>query len=185
MSGLTTLTARLVTRTVRRPGTAAAVLVVTVAVVGVLAGVVWSLAVTPTRLTRAAGGLQLDEVAGATVFASTGWFCVVTAVLGLLVGVLAAPVARRAATVGRALAATLAAALVPAVLAVLTWQVGELVGRGPSSAQAAAVPDGGTVDAALSLGTPVALVVGPLLAVAVVLVVTTWPRRDHDLSAGD
>lgn len=173
----------LITRTARRPGTAAAVLVLVVAVVGALAGVVWSLVVTPARLTRVGGGLQLDEVAGATVFAATGWFCVVTAVLGLLVGVLAAQVARRAATVGRALIATLGAATVPAVLAVLTWQVGELVGRGPSSAQAAAVPDGGTVDAALSLGTPVALVVGPLLALVVVLVATAWPRRGHDQPA--
>ena len=156
-----------------------------VVVVGVLAGLVWSVVVTPTRLARVGGGLQLDEVAGATVFAATGWFCVVTAVLGLAVGVLLAPVARRAATTGRALTATLAAAVVPAVLAVLTWQVGELAGRGPTPAQAAAVPDGGTVDAALALGTRVALVVGPLVALVVVLVVTAWPRRPRKVAVAD
>lgn len=162
-----------------------AALVLAVAVVGVLAGVAWAFVVTPTRLARVGSGLQLDEVAGATVFAATGWFCVVTAVLGLVVGVLLAPVARRAATTGRALAATVAAGLVPAVLVVLTWQVGELVGRGPTSAQAAAVPDGGTVDAAVTLGTPVALVVGPLLALVVVLVVTVSPQRERPEPVGD
>ena len=158
---------------------------VLVAAVGALAGLVWSLVVTPTRLTRVGAGLQLDEVAGATTFAATGWFCVVTALLGLVVGVLVAPVARRAATTARAVTATLAAALVPAVLAVLTWQVGELAGRGPTPARAAAVPEGGTVDAALSLGTPVALVVGPLVALLVVLVVTTWPRRPREVAVAD
>lgn len=162
-----------------------AALVLAVGVVGVLAGVVWSWVVTPTRLSRVGGGLQLDEIAGATVFAATGWFCVVTAVLGLVVGVLLAPVARRAATPARAVAVTLAAGLVPAVLAVLTWQVGELLGRGPTSAQAAAVPEGGTVDAAVTLGTPVALVVGPLLALVVVLVVTVWPQRERPEPVGD
>lgn len=162
-----------------------AALLLAVGVAGVLAGVVWSLVVSPTHLTRVGGGLQLDEVAGATVFAATGWFCVVTAALGLVVGVLLAPVARRAATAGRAVAVTLAAGLVPAALGVLTWQVGEVVGRGPTPAQAAAVPQGGTVDAALSLGTPVALVVGPLLALAVVLVVTVWPQRARPQPVGD
>lgn len=168
-----------------RPGPAGAALVLAVVVVGVLGGVVWSTVVTPTQLTRVGGGLQLDEVAGATVFAATGWFCVVTAALGLVVGVLLAPVARRAATTGRAVGATLAAAVVPAVLSVLTWQVGELLGRGPTSAQVAAVPDGGTVDAAVTLGTRVSLVVGPLVALVVVLVVTAWPRHERPEPVGD
>lgn len=160
----------------RRPGLAGLVVLAVVAT-GTVAGVAWELVVTPARLTRTAGGLSLDEVAGATVFAATGWFCVVTAVPAVVVGALLAPIARRAVTRTGSLAATVLSGVAPAVLGVVAWQVGELIGRGPSSAQAAAVPVGGAVDAALSLGTPVALLVGPLVALVVVLVVTVWPDR--------
>ncbi len=169
----------------RRPSAAAALAVLALAAAGVGAGLVWALVVTPTRLTKAAGGLSLDEVSGATVFSATGWFCVVTAAVGLVVGVLAGLGLRRTRSPAAWYAVPVVAALAPALVALVAWQTGELAGRGPSAAAVAALADGSAVDAPLLLGTRTALAVGPLVAVAVVLVAAVWPARSGDPALGD
>ena len=166
----------------RRARLATALAVPALVVAGGVAGLVWALLVSPTRLTRTAGGLSLDEVAGATVFSATGWFCVLTAVVGLAVGVLAGRGLRRARSAAAAYAAPLVAVLAPALVALVAWQTGELAGRGPSASAIAALADGARVDAPLRLGTHVALAVGPLVAVAVVLVAAVWPARSGQVA---
>jgi len=163
----------------RRGGTVgfAVFAVAAVIVAGALTGLVWSVVVSPTQLRKTAGGLVLDEVAGATSFGATGWFCVTTGAVGLAIGAVVAPVARRAASVSVALSGLVLAMVAPVVAALIAWWVGQRLGAGPSPAQVAAVVDGGSVAAPLRLGTPVALAVAPLLAVVVVVAGSLWPAR--------
>lgn len=171
-------------RRVGSTGLAGLAVIAGVLATGAVTGLVWSLVVTPTALRKTAGGLVLDEVAGATVFGATGWFCVLTAVIGIAVGAVVAPIARRSASAGVAVAGLVLAVVTPVVISLVAWWVGQRIGAGPSPATVAGMADGGTVDAPLRLGAPVALAVGPLAAVAVVVTVTAWPRRTRDRAPG-
>jgi LPXTG-motif cell wall-anchored protein len=98
-------------------------------------------------------------------------FTLVLAGLGLLAGAAAWWLRRR-----RGVATLLALALGTAVAAVVAWQVGALLGAGPTKAQLADVGARGTT--ALHLGSLPALAVGPFVAVFAYLVPALVLRTD-------
>jgi hypothetical protein len=90
-------------------------------------------------------------------------FVLVLAVLGLFAGAVAWRLRRR-----RGVATVVALAVGASATAVLAWQVGQLLGAGPTEAQLADV--GATVTTSLTLGSPAALAVAPFTAVLAYLV---------------
>jgi hypothetical protein len=115
-------------------------------------------------------------------------FVLVLAVVGLIAGVAAWLLRRR-----RGVATVVALALGALATAVVAWQVGEVLGAGPTQAQLADV--GAVVTTSLTLGSPAAIAVAPFMAVLgyVVRVVVTHddglgrtaerPRRDEQSSS--
>jgi hypothetical protein len=109
--------------------------------------------------------------------ADDGMYVLVLAGLGVLAGT-AVWLRRRAR--GVVTLTALAAGMIAASL--VTWQVGQLLGPGPTDAELAEV--GGTVTTGLQLGAVAAVAVGPFLAVLTYLVATTMVARD-DLGRDD
>ena len=107
-------------------------------------------------------------------------FTLILAGLGLLAGAAAWWLRRH-----RGVATVLALALGATAAAVVAWQVGELLGAGPTKAQLADV--GARVTTALRLGGPPALAVAPFAAVFAYLVPVLVARADDlgRVSSGD
>jgi hypothetical protein len=109
--------------------------------------------------------------------ADDGVYVLVLAGLGLLTGL---AVWSRRRTRGVVALAALAAGMTAASL--VAWQVGELLGRGPSDEQLSDV--GATVTSGLELGAVAAVTVAPFVAVLTYLVASTFAARD-DLGRDD
>jgi hypothetical protein len=109
--------------------------------------------------------------------ADDGVYVLVLAGLGVLAGI-AVWLRRRAR--GVVALAALAAGMIAASL--VAWQVGQLLGPGPTDQQLADV--GATVTTGLRLGAVAAVSVGPFLAVLTYLVATSFSARD-DLGRDD
>jgi Protein of unknown function (DUF2567) len=151
----------------------AAVVVLVLAVSGLLAGLVW-LWLAPRadfRVTAndvvAIGGPPSDEL----FMADDGVFVLVLAVLGLLAGLAVWRLRRRRGVV------TLAGLVVGTGLAgLVAWQLGRVLGEGPTKAELAHV--GARVTTKLDLGSPTALAVAPFFAVVVYLVAASFTPDD-------
>ena len=151
------------------PALAAAGAGVTV-LLGLVAGLAWAVLVPQVSLQRVAGGLELDETSGAALFSFDGWYAVVALVGGLVLGVLAIPVARRR---GWPVAAATAVAAVLAGL--LQWWLGIHLDRG------GAAVDGATrTTVRLTLAAHSALAVWPLGACLALVAVSVLAPRLFD-----
>ncbi len=109
--------------------------------------------------------------------ADDGVYVLVLAALGLLAGV-AVWLRRRA----RGVVALTALATGMIAASLVAWQVGQLLGPGPTEEQLADV--GGTITTGLQLGAVAAVAVGPFVAVLTYLVATTLATHD-DLGRED
>jgi hypothetical protein len=142
------------------------------AVVGVPLGLLWwALAPRADYRITGSGPVVIGNPSEELLVADDGVFVIVVAVLGLLAGVLTWMVRRR-----RGVAGLLAVALGTLAGSAVAWQIGELLGPGPSKAALAHV--GGRVTTSLTLGTVPALAVAPFVALLVWLVATLYSRGD-------
>ncbi len=134
-------------------------LVLALGLAGVPAGLAWlGLAPRADFQITDGGPEPIGSPSGELLVADDAVFVLVLAVVGLIAGAAAWLLRRRRGV------ATLVALAVGAVLtAVVAWQVGELLGAGPTDAQIADV--GAVVTSSLTLGSPAAIAVAPFTAV--------------------
>ena len=158
---------------------AAAILVLVLAVVGLLAGVIWS--VLAPRLgfsvVRGSGGpvgIQTDPESEALI-AADGWFAIIGAVLGVLTGL--AVWSRR---LSRGPVLVVALAIASLVGSLVAWRFGLWLGRHPTAGQvhAALGHVGAALHARLTLRAKGALFFQPFFAVLTVVVATGFSRLD-------
>ena len=136
----------------------AAGLVLLLAVAGVVAGVVWAwLAPRADFRITDAGPVVIGNPSEELFAADDAVFVLVLAVFGLVAGVSAWFLRRR-----RGVAIVLALSVGCAAMGVVAWQLGELLGAGPSKAELTHV--GGVVTTALHLASLPALAVAPFTA---------------------
>jgi hypothetical protein len=98
-------------------------------------------------------------------------FVLVLAAVGLIAGIAAWRMRRR-----RGVATVVALAVGTVATALVAWQVGELLGVGPTEAQIADV--GAVVTTSLTLGSPAAIAVGPFMAVLAYVVAVLTVHDD-------
>jgi hypothetical protein len=145
---------------------------------GVAAGLLWwGLAPRATFAVTADGPVPVGRPSPELSFADDGVFTLVLAALGLVAGLVAWRLRRR-----RGVATVLALAVGTVLASLAAWQLGELLGAGPSPAELAAV--GTQVVTPLELGSPAALAVAPFLAV-LGYVVATLLTAAEDLDRPD
>ena len=145
---------------------------------GVAAGLLWwALAPRATFEVTADGVVPVGHPSAELPFADDGVLTLVLAGLGLVAGLVAWRLRRR-----RGVATVLALALGAVLASVAAWQLGELLGAGPSPAELAAV--GTRVITPLRLRSPAALAVAPFLAV-LGYVVCTLLSASEDLDRPD
>jgi hypothetical protein len=143
------------------------------AVTGIPAGLLWwALAPRADFRITAEGPQPIGDPSPELLAGDDVVFAVLLAAVGLLAGVLAWSFLRR----HRGVATLLAVTLGTAASAAVAWQVGELLGPGPSRAELAHV--GARVTTSLHLGSLPALAVGPFFAVLAYLVAALVTRRD-------
>lgn len=144
---------------------------------GIPLGVLWWLVAPRRNYEVSADGAFAIVPESEAAVGSDGWFMLLTAVVALAAAALAW---RREAHRGPLMAAGLAVGVL--LCGLVTWQVGTLLGPGPSSA---ALQDiGAVVLGPLGLRAYGVLVVGPFLAVAGYLLAVCFAPRD-DLRANN
>ena len=145
---------------------------------GVTAGLLWwALAPRATFEVTADGVVAVGHPSAELPFADDGVLTLVLAGLGLVAGLVAWRLRRR-----RGVATVLALALGAVLASLAAWQLGELLGAGPSPAELAAV--GTRVITPLRLRSPAVLAVAPFLAV-LGYVVCTLLSASEDLDRPD
>ena len=141
-----------------------------------MAGLIW-VAVAPTPLLReiAQGEAELINAESSAFIVADAWFVLITAVGGLITGVLGDRLLVRRA--GPAAAAGLVLGAVAAALAAL-W-VGDNLGLGTYHHLLASSPVGASFHASLALGAKSALALWPLCTSGVILLAESG-RRDSE-----
>ena len=150
----------------------AAGVVAGLALAGVPAGLLWW-ALAPRadfRITET-GPVPIGDVSPELLVADDAVLALVLAGVGLLAGVAAWFLRRR-----RGVATVLALALGACLTAVVAWQVGELLGAGPSAAQLADV--GARVTTSLTLSSPAAMALAPFTALLAYVVAVLYTPDD-------
>jgi LPXTG-motif cell wall-anchored protein len=147
--------------------------VLVLALAGLPAGLIWLwLAPRASYRVTATGVESLGGTPSSELFmADDGVYVLVLAGLGLLAG-LAVWLLRRHR--GVVVLAALAAGMIAAAL--VAWQLGELLGPGPTPERLADV--GATVTTGLRLGAVAAVAVGPFVAILTYVVASTLTSRD-------
>jgi hypothetical protein len=147
-------------------------LVVVLALAGIPTGLAWW-ALAPRAVFRIteAGPEPLGSPSAELLIADDAVFALVLAVAGLLAGAVAWRLRRR-----RGVATAVAVAVGALATAVVAWQVGEVLGVGPTQAQIEEV--GARVTTSLTLGSPAALAVAPFVAVLAYVVGTLTSHDD-------
>ena len=154
------------------------VLVGVLVLAGVAAGLLWwARAPRATFEVTADGLVPVGHPSAELPFADDGVLTLVLAGIGLVAGLVAWRLRRR-----RGVATVLALAVGTVLASLAAWQLGELLGAGPSPAELAAV--GTRVITPLRLGSPAALAVAPFLAV-LGYVVSTLLTASEDLDRPD
>jgi hypothetical protein len=142
------------------------------AVAGVPLGVLWwALAPRAEYRITSGGPVAIGNPSEELLVADDAIFVLIVAALGLAAGIATWLVRRR-----RGPAALLGVAFGTLAGAAVAWQVGELLGPGPS--RAALTHVGGRVTTSLTLGMLPALAVGPFVAVLVWLIGALYARTD-------
>lgn len=145
---------------------------------GAVAGAVWEAVVDlPTYTVNADGGAATSERGLTAVVGSDAWFCVLGALLGLLLGLVGW---RRLRSLGWPL--VLLVVLTAAAAGLVAWWVGTALGPGPFNPRLAAAGPGDVVSVALELRAPGSLLVWPFLAVVPVLLGSSLGRDDEEFA---
>jgi hypothetical protein len=141
-------------------------------VAGVALGVLWWLLAPRAdyRITTA-GPVPIGNPSEELLIADDSIFVLIVAVLGLAAGIATWLIRRR-----RGLAGLLGVSLGTLAAAAVAWQVGEMLGHGPT--RVALTHVGGQVTTRLTLGSVPALAVGPFFAVLVWVGGTLYARAD-------
>jgi hypothetical protein len=141
---------------------------------GAVAGLIW-VAVAPTPLLReiAPGEAELISAESSAFIVADAWFVLITAVGGLITGVLGNRCLDRGAGPGAAAGLVLGA--VAAALAAL-W-VGDNIGLGTYQHLLASSPTGASFHSSLALGAKSALALWPLCTSGVILLAESGGRR--------
>ena len=158
---------------VRRDLRGAVVTVLLLALSGLLAGLVWWQVAPRAHFQVTADSVVPigSPVSDELFMADDGVLTLVLAGLGLVAGLVVWFLRRR-----RGVAALGALTVGTAAAGVVAWQLGRLLGQGPSKADLADV--GARVTTALDLGTPTALVAGPFAAVLVYVIAASLTPDD-------
>jgi hypothetical protein len=164
-------------RTSGKVATDVLVVLAAAALLGILIGLLWPQLADPVTVVRTENGLVRDEVALAEQFDALGWFSVLSAVGGALLG--AVMLAWRRTDEVATLVAVVAGAFLAAWLAA---RVGLAVGPGDPAAALAEAAEGDTAPAALALGTGVVYWVMPLFATLGALLFLLSPLAEPDVS---
>ncbi|WP_164704642.1 LPXTG cell wall anchor domain-containing protein [Blastococcus litoris] len=147
-------------------------LVLALALAGVPAGLLWwALAPRADFRVTDAGPEAIGQVSGELLVADDAVYALVLLGVGLLAGAAAWFLRRR-----RGVATVLALALGSCAAAVVAWQVGELLGAGPSEAELAQV--GARVTTSLTLGSPPAMALAPFGALLAYVAAVLYARDD-------
>ncbi|HEY0126477.1 MAG TPA: hypothetical protein VGB58_05010 [Blastococcus sp.] len=143
---------------VRADSRSAAGIVAGLALAGVPAGLLWwALAPRADFRVTGTGPVPIGDVSPELLVADDAVYVLVLAAAGVLAGVAAWFLRRR-----RGVATVLALALGACLTAVVAWQVGELLGAGPSETELADV--GARVTTSLTLSSPAAMALAPFTA---------------------
>lgn len=147
-------------------------IVLVLALAGVLAGLLWWwLAPRADFRVTDAGPVVIGNPAEELLVADDAVFALIVGAFGLVAGAAAWFLRRR-----RGVATVLALAVGCSLMAVVAWQLGELLGAGPTEAQLADV--GNIVTSRLSLGSLPALALAPFAALLAYLVPVLTVHRD-------
>jgi LPXTG-motif cell wall-anchored protein len=147
-------------------------LVLVLALAGVVAGLLWWwLAPRADFRITADGPVAIGNPSEELLVADDTVLALILAGFGLVAGAGAWFVRRR-----RGVATVLALALGSSAMAAVAWQLGELLGQGPTRAQLADV--GGVVTTSLTLGSLPALALAPFAALLAYLVPVVTSHRD-------
>jgi hypothetical protein len=147
-------------------------LVLVLALAGVPAGLIWwGLAPRAVFRITDAGPEPVGLPSNELFVADDAVFVLVLAVVGLLAGAAAWRLRRR-----RGVATVVALGVGALLTTVIAWQVGELLGAGPTEEQLADV--GARVTTSLTMGSPAALGVAPFMAVLAYVVAALITHDD-------
>ncbi len=161
------------------------------ALVGLLAGLIWGQVAPRAQLQEVSPGTaQFVNVETTAFIVADGWFSLISAVAGLITGLLgyrfllAAPTGARAAEGVRA--ATTAGLILGAVAGafVMLW-LGEQIGLSGYHHHLAASPAGTLFPESLALGAKSALAFWPLVTAVIILVAEWGVRRSSYPDSGD
>lgn len=142
------------------------------AVAGVPLGVLWWLLAPRADFRITSGGpVPIGNPSEELLVADDSVFVLILAVLGLAAGIGTWLIRRR-----RGLSGLLGVSTGTLAAAAVAWQIGELLGHGPS--RAALTHVGGQVTSRLSLGSLPALAVGPFVALLVWVIGALYDRTD-------
>jgi hypothetical protein len=143
---------------------------------GALAGVAWEAVVDlPTYTVGPDGRAATGERGLTAVIGSDAWFCLLGAVVGLLLGLVAW---RRLHALGWSL--VLLVTLTAVAAGLLGWWVGTALGPGAFNPRLAQAGPGDVVPVALELRAPASLLVWPFLAVVPVLLGSSLGRDEEE-----
>jgi hypothetical protein len=152
------------------------------AVLGLLAGLIWG-EVAPRALLQevSPGTAQFVNVETSAFIVADGWFCLISAVAGLITGLLGYRfllAARTGARTAEGVRAAAAAGLILGGIAggfVMLW-LGEQIGLSSYNQHLGSSPAGTLFPASLALGAKSALAFWPLVT-AVIILVSEWGTR--------
>ena len=147
--------------------------------VGTLMGLVWRLVAPMATATVTAQGAALEGAASATLIADDGWFAVLAALTGLIVGVLGWWMLRRY-DVGLAVGLVLGGLLG----ALVAWHTGQWLGPEPLAAQAVGVEPGHALVVPLTVRAPAVLFVWPIAALVALFALVAGMGRAEVSPAG-
>jgi LPXTG-motif cell wall-anchored protein len=148
-------------------------IVLALAVAGVPAGLLWWwLAPRADFRVTDAGPVPIGTPSVELLVADDAVFALIMAGVGLLAGAAAWLLRRR-----RGVATVLALAVGACLTAVVAWQLGELLGTGPSRAQIDDV--GARLTTSLTLGSPPAMALAPFTALLAYVVAVLHAPHDH------
>lgn len=140
------------------------------ALAGPVAGALWAALAPRERVQAVAGGAVTELASRGAAFATEGWFVVVTAGFGALSGALV-----WARTRDDGVAAVLALALGGTLAAVIAALTGHWLGPGP--VDLARVPVGASAQTPITVRSPGALLIWPIVALTVYFALTVGFAR--------
>jgi len=145
------------------------------AVLGFVAGLVWSWVAEPATWTVSDGSVVMTEFSSRDEFGVLLWYCAIGLVLSTVAGAIGAYVLR--ADWRDVVLLTLGAA----IASLVAWQTGVLVGP-PDPASVTGLQDGDVVAEQLAVTSPVGFLSWPVGALLGVLIGSAFERDDHDLA---